>query len=146
MTLELREIFDPRDPWARTRRMQLVQYAEQLGIKEISEQMPHTVIVRKLKALGVKPPNGPQVPLGAPPRSEAVTPSSPDTIVLDVDELAELQWQAQQTPKARPIAEMTFNEMRAELKSGGVKLNRRWRMDEVKAELEKLRNGKQDAA
>ena len=40
---------DPRDPWARTRRMELVRYAAELGIDEINEQMPHPLIVRVLK-------------------------------------------------------------------------------------------------
>ncbi len=141
MTLELHTSWDPRDPWARTRRIELVQYAEELGVKEISEQMPHSLIVKKFKALGIKPPKSEHAPLGAPPKSAPATrQASENTVLLDADELAELEWKASQ---AKPkIESMTFNDIRAELKAAGVKLDRKWRMAEVRAQLENLRRGK----
>lgn len=139
MTLELHTAWDPRDPWAKTRRIELVQYAEQLGIKEISEQMPHSLIVKKLKALGIKPPNSQHAPLGANSKA-APRQAAENTAVLDADDLAEMEWKASQSKPA--IESMGFNDMRAELKNAGVKLDRKWRIPEVRAQLERLRSGK----
>lgn len=141
MTLELHTAWDPRDPWARTRRFELVQYAEQLGIKEISEQMPHSLIVKKLKALGIKPPGVQHAPLGSPPKSApAIRRAGENTVVLDADELVEREYE-ENLKKVIPIENMTFNDMRAELKAAGVKLDRKWRMAEVRSQLENLRRG-----
>jgi len=53
---------------------------------------------------------------------------------IDADELLAREWGQQKK-------EFGFNEMRAELKAAGVKLNRRWNKEAVKAEWEKLKRG-----
>src|SRR5690349_10182911 len=113
--LELRDVWDPRDPWTRTRKIELLQYADKLGISEITEQMPHTLIVKRMKALGVPPPNTPARQLGASPGAEPVVrKSGENTVTVSAEDLAELEWRQQQH-MAPPKIELGFNEMRAAL-------------------------------
>ena len=148
------DTFDPRDPWAKTRRMELVRYAAELGIKDIVEQMPKDLMIKRLKAHGVQPPRVPPRPIGKNFEARSGTDlnshhfngseqasKTTEVLEIDADELTERQWAAQQKPD---IVKMGFNDMRAELKAGGVKLDRKWRLDDVRAQLEKLRSGKQD--
>src|SRR5690242_8353384 len=141
--------YDPRSAWDHARRMELVRHAHDLGHKDITEQMPKDLIVRRLKALGAPPPNTPLRPLQpiggtVNPRAGDTTPTShrngnsrsagSGEIEIDAGELLEQEFAAQQ---AAP-RQLGFNEMRAELKAAGVKLDRRWNKEAVKAEWEKL--------
>lgn len=140
--------YDPRSPWDHARRMELVRHAHDLGHKDISETMPKELIVKRLKALGAPPPNTPLRPLT--PIGGTVDPRSGDThpgshrngaaksvatgeIEIDAGELLEQEFAAQSAPK-----NLGFHEMRAELKAAGVKLDRKWNKEAVKAEWEKL--------
>ena len=135
------DAFDPRDAWGHARRIELVRHANAMGHTDIIEQMPKELIVKRLKALGVPPPTVPLRPLMAPggnynPRSGDTSPTShkagavpvksaPDEI--DADELLEQEWQ-----QKKPVADMNWHEMRAELKARGIKIDRKWRMDDVR--------------
>lgn len=143
---------DPRDPWALPRRMEIFRYAKELGIAEIVEAMPKELMVKRLKARGIQPPKVPPRPIGknldyrsgdtSPDShhyngSPVVADQTAKTVEIDADDLLEAEWRASQQPKK----ELGFMEMRSELKKAGVKLNRRWRLPEVKAEWEKMKNG-----
>jgi hypothetical protein len=145
------KLLDPRGPWARARRIELIRYAAELGIQEISEEMPKEVIVKILQSRGIQPPSVPPRFVGAlaDSRSGDTSPTSHHyngsqvpkiaerAVEINADDLALQEWKkSREKPK-----ELTFNEMRAELKASGVKLDRRWRMAEVRAQLEKLRSG-----
>ena len=138
------DAFDPRDAWQHARRIELVRYASEIGHPEIVEQMPKNMIVEKLKALGVPPPSVPLRPLMAPggnydPRSGDTTPVShrtgkapikniPDEI--DADELLAQEWS-----QKKPVEQMGWHEMRAELKARGIKIDRKWTKDDVRKQL-----------
>jgi hypothetical protein len=62
------------------------------------------------------------------------------TVTIDADLLLEQAWAIEEQKLRQPAKELTWNEMRAELKAKGIKINRRWRMADVKAILD----GKQD--
>jgi hypothetical protein len=138
--------FDPRSAWDHARRMELVRHANDLGYKDITEQMPKELIVRRLQALGAPPPNTPLRPLQ--PIGGTIDPRTSDTHPgshkngtakqiaasdeIDATELLEQEFASQNANKS-------YNEMRAELKAAGVKLDRRWNKEAVKAEWEKLK-------
>lgn len=138
--MEPSRIDDPRDGWARARRREVFRYAQELGFKDIVEQMPKDLMVRLLKSRGAAQPKVPLRPLGQerPTDSHHINSAQAETTEIDADELLAQEWAAQQKPD---IANMSFNDMRAELKAAGVKLDRKWRMDDVRAQLEKLRHG-----
>ncbi len=138
--------FDPRTPWDHARRPELVRHAHDLGYKDITEQMPKDLIVKRLKALGAPPPSTPLrplMPIGGTydPRAGDTSPTSHKNgasinvatgeTEIDAEELLEQEYAAQSAQKG-------FNEMRAELKAAGVKLDRKWNKEAVKAEWEKL--------
>ena len=134
---------DPRGPWASVRRMECYRYAAELGIKEIYEPMPKDLCVKIFTARGVPPPKVPMRSIGKNMDARAwnTTPGSHHSnleqrqptkaLEIDADELLAREWGQQKK-------EVGFNEMRAELKAAGVKLDRRWRLAEVKAEWKKL--------
>lgn len=139
--------YDPRTAWDHARRMELVRHAHELGYKDITEQMPKDLIVKRLRALGAPPPNTPLRPLQ--PIGGTLDPRSGDTrpdshrngaaktfggeTEIDAGELLEQEYAAQSAPR-----ELGFNEMRAELKAAGVKLDRKWSKADVKAQWDKL--------
>jgi hypothetical protein len=127
--------------------MECYRYAAELGIKEIYEPMPKDICVKIFTAKGVLPPKVPVRSIGkdmnarawdtspTSHRSNTERPPEPTkTAEIDADELLAREWGQQKK-------EVGFNEMRAELKAAGVKLNRRWNKEAVKAEWEKLKRG-----
>jgi hypothetical protein len=149
--MELYKMDDPRDPWMRARRIELVRYAHEKGMaSEISEQMPKDLIVKRMKAKGLPPPSVPPRPLGGPPRSGDTSPDShhytgpqvevkQDTVTVDAADLAEREWAARQD---KPFDQMDIRELRSACKAKGIALKRTDRMPDMKAKL----RGEQNAA
>lgn len=138
--------YDPRSAWDHARRIELVRHAHECGYKDITEHMPKDLIVKRLKALGAPPPNTPLRPLQ--PIGGTINPRAGDTrsdshkngvpqsatsneVEIDADELLEQEY-------AQQKRDLGFNEMRAELKAAGVKLDRKWDKAKVKEEWQKL--------
>jgi hypothetical protein len=149
--MELKEITDPRDPWMKARRLELVRYAHKNGHVDISERWPADLIRQELKKRGLPPPNVPNRRL---PTVESYNPRSGDTapegvdygewkdfkaqfLVETVDPLEAMRRDFEREMQA-PEKEPGYNDMRKELKSAGVKLDRKWTKEQVKAEWEKL--------
>lgn len=143
--------FDPRDPWAKARRIEVFRWAQEKGITEIVEQMPKDVMVNRLKARNIPPPPVPSRMIGAhiDPRSGDTSPTShrhggqpqklaATTVEVDAADVLERDWQ-QQSAVAAP---MNITDMRKECKRRGIKMVRTDNMATLKAKLD----GKQDAA
>lgn len=112
---------DPSGPWSKLRRRECVYLARKHGIQEVTEEWAKNDIVQLLSARGIVPPviEGRHIGKNFNPRAW-------DTNVdLDVPVVSPIP-----TP-AKP--DIGFNEMRAELKAAGVKLDRRWNKEQVKA-------------
>ena len=111
MGLTPTETLDPRDPWKRVRRMEVVRYAAELGIEGITEAMPKDVSVAILRGKGVPPPSVPPRSIGKNFESRSGTdlnshhynqPQQTKTqqvVEVDADELLMREWKAQQAPK-----------------------------------------------
>ena len=106
------KIEDPRDKWQHARRIELVRYALENGHPDITEDYPKNLIIKKLKALGLPPPNVPPRPIGSGPRSgdtdlnshhyngsPAPHQQKTETVEIDADELMALEFEAR---KRRP--------------------------------------------
>lgn len=136
--MQLMQILDPRDPFARLRRSELVRLAAEKGIPDISEQMPKELIVKRLKAQGFIPPAVAQRPLDAPtPKIGVDAPvieTDSDTVVIDAAELAEREWLAQQKAQ-KHIDEMNINELRDACKQRGIKMKRTDKMQDLRDKL-----------
>ena len=119
---------DPSGPWAKLRRRECVYLAKKHGVTEVTEEWAKNDIVAVLSARGVVPPamNGRNIGKNFDPRAW-------DTNV-DIDIPVSAPTPIPQSKKA----DIGFNEMRAELKAAGVKLDRKWDKAAVKAEWEKL--------
>ena len=140
---------DPRDKWQHARRIELVRYANENGHPEITEDYPKNLIIQKLKSYGLPPPSVPPRYIGSGPRSGDTDLNShhyngspapqqkTETVEIDADELMALEFEARKRPN---VDQMTWNEMRKELKARGIKLDRKWSMADVKARL----NGEQN--
>src|SRR5512139_935536 len=149
--IEPDKTLDPRNPWDSVRRMELVRYAAEKGVKEIIEAMPKTVMVQILKQKGYPPPNVRARNIGknmnprawdtdANTHQAAPQPKQDvkaETVEIDADELLMREWQA----KKPNYDNMNFNDLRAELKRRGIKWEKRWKAADIRAVL----NGK-DAA
>ena len=144
--------FDPRDPWARARRIEIFRYAQEKGVTEVVEQMPKDVMVKRLKAKGIPPPPVPPRSIGAHinPRSGDTSPTShrytgqtqpkAETVVeVDADEVLERDWQ-QQSSAPKTDRPMTITEARQECKRRGIKMKRTDNLVTLKAKLDGNKN------
>jgi len=128
--ITLKEIYDPRTPWAKARRWEVHKWGIKHGIT-LDEAMPKDLMVRKLQAAGVPPPTANFEILGG-----AQAPSNAPTVEVDATDLLQRQWEAKSS-----IDKMNFNQLRAELRARGITWNRRWKADDIRAVL----NGKNTA-
>lgn len=142
------QTFDPRDPWAKARRIEVYRYAREKGIVEINEQMPKDLMVERLKALGVPPPSVPPREIGAHinARSGDTSPDShhyngstkaaaPEVVEMNAIEVLARDWKQQQA--APPdVASMTITQARQECKRRGIKIARTDNMIALKAKLD----------
>lgn len=141
--------FDPRDPWARARRIEIFRYAQEKGVTEVIEAMPKDVMVKRLKARGIPPPAVPPRPIGANinPRSGDTSPNShhytaqPQKAAepvseVDASEVLERDWQQQQAnPPLADVAAMNITQARQECKRRGIKLKRTDNLVTLRAKL-----------
>lgn len=154
--LTLKSIDDPRDVLSRMRRWELVQYARQHKVTEVSPEMPGPLIASILRSKGLNGRDAP-VPVRAlgqqnqpharrlynPDGTPNVNKASRQTQPVPAGEVnadADLmrQWQEQQKRDHQPAprAESPINALRAECKRLGVKLDRRDNMQTMKAKIE----------
>jgi hypothetical protein len=150
---------DPRSPLEKARRTELVVFARQNNIDDISADMPAPLMRKILRSRGITnigiaaPPLG-QIgrhvidPLGktrrrgSPPpsngkptkRSQVRETPEQETIEVDADTLAEMQWRAM--TKSKPaIDKMTMAALRAEAKARGVPIVRTDKKADLLAKL-----------
>lgn len=141
--IEPDKTLDPRSPWDYVRRMELVRYAAEKGVTEIVEAMPKTVMVQILRQKGFGPPNVRTRSIGKNMNPRAwdtdvnthQVPPQPkqdakaETVEVDADELMAREW-------LKPnFDNMTFNDLRAELKKRGIKWEKRWKAADIRAVL-----------
>src|ERR1051326_2062433 len=146
------ETLDPRDPWARTRRIEIFRVCQENGITQFQDGPlglpPKDLMIRELKKRGIKPPSVPPRGIGKylNERSGDTTPDShhysgqqvkpTGAVTVEADEILERDWQQAQQQTQREAK--SYNDMRAELKAAGVKLDRKWDKARVTEEWEKL--------
>lgn len=128
-------IEDPRDNLEKATRWELYEYAKQVGCKEVYEPMPAMLAIQILRARGFTNIRIPDRPLGsiailgAMPRGVAEPPAT-----QTLDALAELKKQFE-TQQAAP-KELTFQQMRIELKARGIKYKRTDKVDTLRELLD----------
>lgn len=134
----LKRIDDPRDALERARRLELVNFARANGVKEINPEMP-AILMRKI--LRGKNLTGIAVPdrrLGMPENATAQatmdTAASANEINAE-DDLARQFAQQKAAPMKRP-AQMSINELGAEMKRLKIKRGRRDNMTTMRAKIE----------
>lgn len=141
MSAVLKSIDDPRSPLDKTRRIDLVRFAKTQGIKEVTEQMPAILIRKIFKDRGIH-----RVPArlqtlgqtaGAAASQAAIVP---DEAARAVDAEADLarQFAAQvpQQPVRKTPAQMSINELGAEMKRLNIKRDRRDNMITMREKIE----------
>lgn len=137
--MQLTQIIDPRGPFAKARRIELVRFARERNIDGISEDMPKDLIVKRLQAAGVKTISVPPRPLGSMNPREADTspnshhyadqrpqgPATEQTVEIDaVDALERDFLQQQQKPQSN-VSGLTIIQARQEAKRRGIKFSRK---------------------
>lgn len=144
------QTFDPRDPWARARRLEVFRHAQENGVTEILETMPKDLMVKLLRAKDIPPPSVPPRPIGAhiSARSGDTSPDShhyagpatvapTETVVVDADAVLERDWKREQDAvKPSAVSAMTITELRQECKRRGIKIARTDNMVTLKAKLD----------
>jgi hypothetical protein len=135
----LKRVDDPRSNLEKARRHDLVAFAQANGLKEITEAWPADLIRKKLRAQGLTRivVNAPD--LGAMPGAGMGAQAEPDGPVKEIDALDALEAQfvqQQAADKAKPLAAMGINELRAECKRLGIKLGRKDNMVSMKEKIE----------
>ena len=123
------QIEDPRDKLEKMTRWELYRWAAMNNVAEVKEPMPADLACTILRGRGLVNPPMEFPPLGVAPGA----PSTPQVHnVAEVDAVADLakQYAAEQATK-----NMSFNEIRSELKRRGVKFKRTDRMEDLKALL-----------
>lgn len=66
------QTFDPRDPWAKARRIEIYRHGRVHGATDIQEDMPKDLMVRRLKARNIPPPVVPPRMIGKGDRKSVV--------------------------------------------------------------------------
>lgn len=133
--MQLLNITDPRDNLEKAHRLELVKFANENGLREISEHMPAILIRKKLRAAGIVNIRLPERTLGqiAPSVSfggEAITDRSVNEINADDD--LERQFNASKPD----YKAMKMNELRSECKRLGIKMDLRDNLESLRNKLE----------
>lgn len=143
MTARLTRIDDPRSQLDKTRRIDLVRFAKVQGIKEVTEQMPAILIRKIFKDRGIHRVPARLQTLGqlAPGSVAAPETAIPDDAGRSVDAEADLARQfaatAHQAPAVRKTpAQMSINELGAEMKRLNIKRERRDNMISMREKIE----------
>ena len=141
------KIEDPRDPWQRARRMEVVRYAHELGHSDIVEQMPKDLMVRILRSRGVPAPSVPPRPIGnVNPRSGdtsltshhysgPVSEPAQETVTVSAEEILARDWAAHKEAQAAQPVEPSFIQLRQACKAKGIKYLRTDKAAQLKARL-----------
>jgi hypothetical protein len=140
----LNKIEDPRSSLQKARRFELLAFARQHGMKDITEQMPADLIRAKLRSRNLTNIKVNAKPLGAAGDGAATPPpEAVNGIEVDYEADLERQFLAQMTQPfpqakspAKPVGSMGINELRAECKRIGIKLGRRDNMVTMKFKIE----------
>jgi len=143
----LNKIDDPRDPLQRARQADILKFARERNIKEISHDMPAMLARPIIRSKGLNGQfaawaraNVQFAPLGQP-SGPAVTSDQANAVDAEADMARQF---AQQ--KAEPSLDgMGINELRKECQRLQIKLGRRDNMDSMRSKIEAERNG-QNAA
>ncbi len=133
-----RHFDDPRTDLEKATRWELYDFAKSVGCTEVKEPMPAMLAVQILRGNGFTRIQIPDRPLGA---VSVLGGNFEPPATQTVDALEELARQFAQQ-QANPDREMSFTELRSELKRRGVKFSRSDKMEVLKAKL----NGQQNAA
>jgi len=136
--MQLNRIDDPRDPLSKARRDELRRYARKNGI-EVHPDMPALLLRDLLRQRGLTRPPIPNRPLGAQVQNGLpALPSGGQQNGVEADAIADLarQYQQQRQPPP-PLAPSTMgiNELRAECKRLGIKLERRDNMNSMREKI-----------
>lgn len=147
------QTFDPRDQWAKARRIEVFRYATELGHTKddyIQEQMPKDMMVKRLKARNVPPPSVPPRPIGAhisarsgdtSPDSHhynAAKPATSESVSVDAADILERDWKPDLPTADAPttdLAKMSIGELRQACKTRGIKLARTDNMVSMREKL-----------
>lgn len=142
MSLQLLTITDPRDNLQKARRRELVAFANQNGLHNITEEWPADLIRRELRRKNLTQIRVNAPKLGAPPArpGSSVAPSAPmpapgeQVPEIDADDdLARQFLSNKPQPKARPLDERT--RLMRECKVKGIKTVRTDNVATLKAKL-----------
>ncbi len=150
MQLDSRRTVDPRDNLDKARRRELVEFANANGLTDVTEMMPADGdggIRQLLRSKGLTRIPVPRRDLGAQASERTFPMRGAPTKKIEVsdDQLKEFQkflaWKAQQgkpvAPKPdKPVAEMSFNELRQECKRRSIKFGRKDNLKTLRAMLE----------
>lgn len=139
----LNRIEDPRSPLQKARRIELVAFAHQHGMTDITEQMPADLIRAKLRAKNLTHIKVNAKPLGAAGDARQTQQAAPERgVEIDYEADLERQFMAESTrpvsaiPKRQDVGSMGINELRAECKRLNIKLSRRDNMASMKFKIE----------
>lgn len=122
---------DQTDPWMKWRRNEIWPWAQAQGISEITENMPHLLMVKILRSKGIRPP--PHVTQRSVFDQSAVKLPEPASVQVNAEDLIEAEYRA--SLKKASIHQMGFNELRAECKRLGMKISRKHRLEDYRAFL-----------
>lgn len=142
----LQRIDDPRDDLERARRTELVKFARANGINEIPignavipvADAPAKLTRVVLRSKGLVRIQIPKRVLGTPQGSVQPPSDAPDVPADAIDEVADLARQiaAQPVPIRKTPAQMSINELGAEMKRLNIKRDRRDNMLTMRAKIE----------
>ena len=139
----LSRVDDPRNNLKKATRWELIQFARSKGVN-IDPEMPAELMRDILADNGHTDIQLPPRVLGSPNywgRGKTATSVPPMSVKADntVNAKSDLarQWREQQKPKETK----SYNEMRADLKAAGVKLDRKWSKQDVTERWEQIKRG-----
>jgi hypothetical protein len=125
---------DPRSPLDKARRQEHVKFANDHGLEDVTEAMPAMVIRKILREKGLVNIKVPDRQLGSFVQPESVTEQATEQNVNTVDAEADLARQFAE--QAKPdYAAMSINELRAECRKNGIKIERRDNLNSLRAKL-----------
>jgi hypothetical protein len=130
-------IEDPRDSLEKARRAELERFAKANGVKEINGDMPAILMRAILRQKGLTRISIPPRTLGQYQPNPGEMPSAPAVAQGggSVDAVADLARQFAQQQAQPEAKEMSFTEIRSELKRRGIKFGRSDKFADLKAKL-----------